>query len=289
MADKPMHIRDLFSTGQMFTVEAVNSEMEPIEFEVWLRKPTPDAMKEINDKAGAAAARVRAKYRDPDNPRLITLEDEMKSLNRDGVLDFILEAREPELRQQAYNIVLFSEDVGSNWSEADIEKDDGEVIPPKDYLNTVLAAAERLVEIEKFNSELSEEDVHLRIDPEQDEEFVSLDVIQQEFNDEVEGELEKLRQAERNKHKNKTTDSLRKEALKMIIDTDVNIVRYQKIRFEQVLYCTRYPDDKDRRYFKDTDEIESLPTSILEQLLDGVEEVISGPGDIKNLLSLLPS
>lgn len=278
MADKPLHLRDIFTTGKLVTVSAVDRDGEKVDFEIYIRKPTASDHQEVSEIASAKAARIRAKYRDKESSNYISLMTELEEASHKELVDMLVMSSEDAIKRQAYNKVLYDEEFGSDWSE------DG-----KNYLSVVMGLTQRLGEIEGFNASLSEEDTHLIIRPEDDEEFQRLSDIQEEFQAEVSDYIEKLLNRERMKHGSKSTEAVRSEVMKLMIDTEVNLARFWAYRSNMVWRSCRDVDNKKSYYFKDVDEMESLPSSIKNQLYEAFDSLDPRGDDLKNLLSLLPS
>lgn len=278
MADKPRHIRDLFTTGKKITIKALNEDGEFEEFSFWMRKPLPSDHQEVIDIAAAKAVRVRAKFRDKENPSYIALYEQVANSSADDLIDVLIEMKRDEFRREAYNIVLYDETYGSDWSS------DG-----NDYISIVLAVANRLIEIEGHNKELSDEDGHLIIRPEEDEELKRLSAIQEEFEKEVEELVDQYITKERKVHAGKSVDKLREEVIKKLIETEVAYARLQAYKSNMIWRSSRDLEDKSTHYFKDVDELETLPYAVRTQIFDAYDNLEPKGDDIKNLLSLLPS
>jgi hypothetical protein len=282
MADKsPMHLSEFFKSGELFTLEVPDHSNpdKPFKFELWLQKPNPLQQDAAMKKARAKQARIRQKFRDETSDEYLGLREEVEQLGGvEELVDTLLQLEEAKLRQQAYQEVLYSEEVGSDWGT------DG-----KSYLDLLAAIKDRYDEIMKANESLAEEDKHLAIKFQEDEELLRLNAEEAKFEEETAERTAKLLEIERSRLHGHSTEALRQMLFKRMTDTEAGLAWLQEYRMLMLFNACRRVDNHKRLYFDDLDRIWELPDYVRTQLMDAYNNLDQGLDDIKNSLSLLRS
>lgn len=260
------HLRDLFRVGQTATIQ-VPTDKGVQSVDLWVRNPGPDHQQEAIRKAGVARARMRMAFKDTNSDEYIAMREEVDSLEtRQDLEDFLASTDESELREQAYNEILYGE-WGSNWSA---EEKDG--VEGLDYLNNLQAMLER-------RNQLEDDPAKPRLD--QDPEYERLRLVYEQFQNEVTERVGVLRQAKMLGLQGESDEDLRNRILKVIIDLMCQSAWVDEYNQWMLVYAFRYPEDKKRLYFRDPTDVADLPSSVQAQLLDHFREVSRAGNDLK--------
>lgn len=264
---KRPHLRDLFQAGELLTIEAGGQT-----FEVWVRNPPVDDHDEAIRKAGAKSARLRAAFKDQESDDALSLQSDLDQLEtRQNLEEFILSGEDADLREQAYNDVLFGE-WGSNWSD---EEKNGQ--PGLAYLHTLEGLFTR-------KDELREKGVEPR-EIEEDPEVVRLQAAYDAFQGEVDERLGALRQAFKAKFQNEDEVALRKEAEKRLVDLLSRSAWVDEYMRWMLYFSCRDPDNHRQLYFNSPAEIGDLPQGIQTQIQEKYREVSRAGTDLKVLFT----
>lgn len=269
MADKAQpHLRDLFRVGELVTLKIPQPDGSIRTVDIWMRVPSPDNQQEAIRKAGAKQARLRQALKDPTSDDYTALLSDMDALEqRSDMEEFLLSVDDSELREQAYNDVLYG-DYGSNWdSEEDKNKQ-----PGLDYLNVLQATYDR-------SEELKAEGLPQENDPE----MQRLQAVWQRFQDEVDERLGALRQQAALKFQSESDASLREQIWKRLVDLLTRTAWLEEYNLWLIHFACRYPNDRKKFYFRDPFEIRELPEYVQSQINDGYREVSRAGSDLKGL------
>jgi hypothetical protein len=277
----PVHLSDVFRSGLDVEVQAPNYEdpNNPLIYTIWMQRPAAHQHEEAMNKARAKQARIRRQYTDKESDEYVSMWLQVADFEElDDLVESLLAFSENDHRQKAYNEILFSKEVGSDWGPGGSR-----------YLDLLGAVADRMDWILKHNEELAEEDDHLRVWPENDEELLALQAEADTFEKEVEVRMAEMKEAAIAELKTHSTEALRKRLFKKMVDTEAGLAWLQEYRTLMVFYACRYSDDHRRLYFKSPESLWELPDSVRSQLFNAWQDLDAGTDDIKNSLSLLPS
>jgi hypothetical protein len=285
MVEKQAHLSDLFKTGQQVTFKGEHDGKE-IEVSVYLRKPVSSQHEQAVSKARAAAARVKAKYRDKESDEYVSLIDELAPLDtKDLLIEQIMKFEDGTLRSQAYNEVLYDE----NFAAKD---EDGKMVwgeQGEEYIELLSAMTDRMAELQASNAKLAEEDADLAIKFEDDDELMKMEESRAVFDGGVDVRIEALTNEKLKEFTPKRFVDLHKLLMKKLIDLDSTMIWHETYRKWMLFYTCKMPDDRTKRYFKDFDQIDLLPTHITQDLYDKLDQIDVDIDDVKNSLSLQPS
>jgi hypothetical protein len=261
------HLRDLFRVGEEVTLKVPQPDGTVASVSMWMRVPSPDNQQEAVQKAGAKQARLRQALRDENSDEHIALMGDMDQLDtREDMEEFVLSVEDGELRERAYNEVLYGE-YGSNWESGD-NKETGE--PGLDYMGVLQATFDRSEELKVEG-----------IPPEDDEEFQRLQMVYNQFQSEVDERAGELRNAAAVKIKNQSDDQLRNVIWKRMVDLLCRTAWLEEYTRWLTFYACRYPNDRKKFYFRDPGEIADLPEFVQNQISDKYREVTRAGADLK--------
>lgn len=266
------HLADLFENGKEHTVVYPGKP----ETTVWIERPSPDQHEECLRKSRAARARRYHELMDEDSAERLALIQEVEAMNKEQVVDGLLEGESRNYERQALNDVLFSEDYGSDWGS------EGEK-----WSEVLEALSERLTEIDEHNRELkaANADEEALIRTEKDEEVLRLSEIQEMFEAEVKERRDELVKDRRNEIAISSVEKLREDLIEHRINLDCDMVWFTTFKFEQLYRAVRYRNDHTQLYFKSASQIRQLPRVVQEQLMDGLNEVDINLEALKNSLT----
>ena len=269
------HLGDLFTTGTSVTIVYPGKP----EVEVWVQRPNPDQQEECARKARAARARRYAELTSEDSDERMAVEQEVASMDKESLVEALAERQGHSIDRQAYYDVLYSEEHGSDWGK------NGEV-----WSGVVDSLKERLDEIEAHNKELEAANAEGgRIEPVEDPDIQRLSEIQDSFHAEVAERKEELMENKKLEIAQKPIDRLRKDLIEDRVNLECEVAWFATFKFEQLFRAVRYPNDRERFYFKNVTQIKGLPRVVQEQLLEAYDEVDINVEDLKNSLTPLPS
>lgn len=270
------HLSDLFENGK----EHVIAYPGKPETKVWIERPSPDQHEECMKRARSDRARRYHELTDEKSDERLALTQEIWGLNKEGLVQALLEKERRVLERQALNDVLFSEDHGSDWGS------EGEK-----YSSVLDAIASRFQEIEERNKELkaanADEEALTKVDD--DEEIQRLTVVQETFEAEVKERRDELLQDKKVEISALPIDKLREDLMQQRIDLECDVAWFATFKFEQLYRAVRYPEDHLMLYFKNAGQIKALPRIVQEQLMEGLNEVDIDVEALKNSLTPLPS
>lgn len=265
------HLSDLFKVGKVVTV----TDADDVEYVLWLQRPTATQQDEARDAANTRALRLKMQYKERDGDRYLVLAATMDEMtDHDELVTTRSRYNEGELRSQAFNEVLYSEDHGQDWNTDDR------------YLSLIKAISDRWDELAKYNTQMEEAESDDRILPEDDDQLQELLDTQKEFSDEVGKRTEELVGEEKAKHINKPDAQLRNEIVKESIETESKLFWYETYQVKMLYYACRTTEDHGKFYFDKSDDLLNLPSHIRQELYLQYEELEKGSEELKNSLSL---
>jgi hypothetical protein len=266
----------LFKVGKVVTV-TIPSDDEPLEFEIYLRKPTVAQQQEAREKARARQHRRKREFKDTESDAYMSLWEEIEAYeDKAATINALVQFTESDLRTRAYNDTLFDPEYGSDWGEH------GETL-----VSALDAIQQRWDEIERHNDALGDEDADMRVIPGEDPELQELRTEQVKFEDEVQTRLDYLLDQEREKYKGRSLEALRKQLVKKSVDLEGDMAWYQEYRLQMLWNACRDNEDRKQRYFSHPDEVLELPQYVQTQLFNAFDAL--DRGDPKNLASPLLS
>lgn len=266
VADKAQpHLRDLFRIGEEVSLKVPQPDGTIASVAIWMRVPSTDNQQEAIRKAGAKQARLRQALKDKNSDDYAALTADMDQIEaRSDMEEFLLSTEDSELREQAYNEVLYGE-FGSNWES---EEKGGK--PGLDYLNVLQAVFDRGEELKADG--LPHED---------DPEMARLQAVYGQFQAEVDDRLGELRRAAALKLKNQTDEQMRAEIWKKMVDLLSRTAWLEEYSTWLTFFACRYPNDHKKFYFRDPGEIAELPEYVQVQIRDKYREISRIGGDLK--------
>jgi hypothetical protein len=265
------HLSDLFKTGRDVTI----ADNAGTDYLLWMVRPTATQQDEAREAANGRMLRLKLEYDEKDSNRYLTLKQTMEEIDdKDELLDLRSRYKEADLRSQAFNEVLFSEDFGTDWQE------------DNRYLGLLDAISTRWEEIQRFNDEMEEAEADDRILPEEDEQLTELLKKQEDFQKEQASRLEELIEEEKANHVNKPLAQLRNEIVKESIDTEARLYWYETYQVRMLYYACRDPEEHGHLYFEKSEDVLELPQYIRQELYRQYEELERGSEELKNSLSL---
>ena len=265
------HLSDLFRAGKELTVTDNND----VEYVLWLQRPSATQQEEARESANVRALRLKMQYKERDGDRYLVLHETMEEMtDHEELLDTRTKYNEGDIRNKAFNEVLYNEDHGEDWDT------DGR------YLALLGALSDRWEEINRYNEEMEAADSEDRILPEEDDSLQELLEQQQKFSDQVNTRVDELIEAEKQKHVNKPDAQLRNEIVKESIDVESRVFWYETHQIKMLYYACRRTEDHDKFYFDSADDVLNLPTHIRQDLYTAYDDLERGSEEVKNSLSL---
>jgi hypothetical protein len=270
------HLSDLFETGKIVTVAYPG---KPIT-EVWVERPSPDQHEECLRKARADRARRYAELMADNSDERLALLQEANRMDKEELVDALLDRERRNVERRALNDVLFSEDHGSDWGS------EGEK-----WSSILEAITARYTEIDERNAELkaANADEEAMANSDDDEEIQRLSKIQEGFEEEVKARRDELLKDAKVEIAVNPIEKLRDDLIEGRINLECDIAWFATFKFEQLYRAVRYKDDHTRLYFKNSGQIKALPRVVQEQLMEGLNEVDIDVEALKNSLTPLPS
>lgn len=283
MAKKQAHLSDLLKTGKEVRFETTDEDGEEVEIAIWLRKPVSAQHEEAVAKARGSQARRRSTFRDKESDEYVSLMDDMEQFEtKEDIITQLMRFEEHDLRSQAYNEILYDEDIAPR-------DEDGELFwgeAGEQYVELLSAMTARMAEITEYNDKLGAEDDDMLIAFDQDEELMRLEKQRSQLDEQVNERYEKLAAVKKEEFKARRFDDLKKELIKRLVDLDASIAWHDVYNKWMLFFSCRMPDDHQKRYFRDVDEIDMLPPLVRQTLQDEVDDLSQGLDDTKNSLSL---
>lgn len=264
---QPMKLQDLFKTGDLVTVDLG----EEGSFEIYMRKPTPGQRDEAVSRAKAKQMRVKRLYRDKDGDDYQSILAVVENLSPEEIAEKLVEFDAADLRQKAYNEVLYG-DLGSDWSEKGLS-----------YVDLIGGIQARMEEIQKINDEApsDEEKIQYHLD----EELTGLMQEREKFEAEVKEIADAAVQERIEELSIKSHEELINRFCNRSIELEANMAWFQDYRVNMLYLACRTPEDHDQLYFEDRSQIEELPYYISIRLHDELDRIDRGVGELKNLPS----
>ena len=273
---KKVHLKDLFHKGRDVTIEVV-SDGETYEIPLWMQLPSYNQQQEAMQKARAKKARTALNYKKGED-QYVALEAEVKEMDKDEVIEKLLEFDSDERSRQARNEVMYG-DAGSDWG-----------VEGQRYMDLQSAQIERYQEIEAHNDQFElPDDADRLIVYDKDEEMVKIQEELDVFAEEVNERKDLLDEDERRDMKMISVAKLRSRLMDELIDTETQLAWYQDYRMRQIFFAVRDPDDKRKPYFDSPDDILDLPPYVRQRLVNEYETMEMSVDELKNSLSLLRS
>jgi hypothetical protein len=270
------HLADLFENGKEVLIVYPGKP----ETKVWIERPSPDQHQECLNNARATRARRFYELSEENSGERMAFVQETNALDKEELVEALLEKERRMLERQALNEVLFSEEFGSDWgNEGD------------KYSDLLGAISDRYAEINQRNNELKAANVDETniVNPDDDEEIVRLSKIQETFEVEVKARRDELAADKRLEIAVHGIEKLREQMLEQRIALECDMVWFATFKFQQLFYATRYMADHSRLYFRNVSQIKGLPQLVQEQLMDGLNEVDIDVEALKNSLTPLLS
>lgn len=250
------HLKDLLTVGHMAEVLYVGQDEVEDKVEVWVSKPTSPQQQQASHEARIASSRRRVALKSEGDYAGL-LEDEVP-FEEDALIDLLMLEKSVDLRRQAYEEILHSDEHGSDWESEGFD---------------LLAISEALSEIVKgVENESVLED---------NEEYQKLNDVQKRFFVEVDARAEELIEIERRKMRAFTVDEMRSQVIDEYIDREVRMVWYETYRNHILFYAIRYPDRKKKLYFDSVSDLLELPDYVFAQLWDQFNNISLGSDDLK--------
>jgi len=272
---QPAHLTDLFETGQEVPITYPGKP----ETAVWVERPNPDQHEECMRKARADRARRYHELMDPESDERLALVQDAEAMDKEALVEAILEKYTRNLERQALNDVLFSEEFGSDWGK------EGEK-----WTAVLDGLQARFEEINVHNKALDAAKAEEgQIDIEADPEVVRLTTIQDQFQADVAARSADLVTDKKIEIALENIKALRKDLIQQRIELECDLQWFASFKYEQLYYAVRYPNDHTQLYFRRSSQIKSLPNVVQEQLMDGLNEVDLDVDALKNSLTPLPS
>lgn len=269
------HLSDLFENGREVTINYPGKP--PVT--VWVERPNPGQHEECLRRARSDRARRYQELMSPDSDERLALLQEINQMDKEELVEAVVERDLRKIDRQALNDVLFSEDYGSDWGK------EGEK-----WSDVLQALTDRFNEIDARNKELKEAnaDESALVSPEDDEEIQRLSKVQDQFQGEVNERKEELLANRKVEVAARSTEKLREELMEQRIDLECDVIWFTTFKFEQLYRAVRYPNEHTTLYFKNAEQIKALPRLVQEQLMDGLNEVDIDVEALKNSLTPLP-
>lgn len=265
------HLSDLFRAGKELTVTDAND----VKYVLWMQRPTAVQQEEAREAANVRALRLRMQYKERDGDRYLVLHQTMEEMvDHELLVETRSKYNEGDLRNQAFNEVMYNEDHGEDWKKNDR------------YVSLLGALSDRWEEISLYNSQMVKAESEERILPEEDEQLQELLAQQEKFGDQVNVRVAELVAEEMEKHVNKPDAQLRNEIVKESIEVESRVYWYETHQIRMLYYSCRNPDDHDKFYFDVADDVLNLPSHIRQDLYNAYDELERGSEDVKNSLSL---
>ncbi len=264
------HLSDLFRAGKELTITDAND----VEYVLWMQRPTAVQQEEAREAANVRALRLRMQYKERDGDRYLVLHQTMEDMPDEQLLETRSKYNEGDLRNQAFNEVMYSEDHGEDWKTDDR------------YVSLLSALSERWDEIARYNQQMVEAESDERILPEDDEQLQELLSQQEVFTNQVNVRVEELVAEERKKHENKPLAQLRNEIVKESIEVESRVYWYETHQIRMLYYACRSTEDHDKFYFDKAEDVLNLPSHIRQDLYSAYDDLERGSEEVKNSLSL---
>jgi len=274
MADTP-HLEDLFRKGTNITI----ADDSGVEYLIHVRRPGPNQHNAALEAANGKMAKYTVQYERKEGSSYDGLSGLVAGYDHERLVDERVAYEESDLRQQAFNEVMYDPKVGSKWQPEDEDEDDGTT----GYLGVVSAIGDRMEEIGRHNEEVEPDD---RINIDEDEDLLRLNTLQEKFQAEVAEQFSSIMSVERGRHENKPDAQLRNEIVKRGIDTEAKLHWYEEYQVKLLYYACRDPHETNELYFSDPYSILELPGYIKDKLYNAYQELETGTEQLKNSLSL---
>lgn len=267
---KQPHLSDLFRVGELVTVEDDAGN----EYTIYVMRPSSAQMERSREIANGQMGRYKRAVRDPESDISISLRSGLEDADRDQLLEMRAQFEESQVRDNAFNEVVYSDEVGDDWQTDD------------KYLEMLAALTNRFAEITKYNDEMKELGEPDRIIEDEDEELQRLMSEYDKFQDQVTERADELMARKRLEWTGMTESELRDELESVTVELESKMIWYEAYQIQMLHFACRYSDDQKKLYFRDPDDVREVPQYIRSQLYDAYERLEQGSDDIKNSLSL---
>ncbi len=265
------HLSDLFRAGKQLTITDSND----VEYVLWMQRPTATQQEDAREAANVKSLRLKMQYKERDGDRYLVLHQTMEEMEEhDELVETRAKYKDGDIRNQAFNEVLYSEDHGEDWKKEDR------------YLSLLGAITDRWDEINRYNEQMEEAESDERITPTEDEQLLELLDQQNKFGDQVQVRTDELMEEEKARHVNKPDAQLRNEIVKESIDVESRVYWYETHQIRMLYYACRRTEDHDKFYFDVAEDVLNLPSHIRQDLYNAYDELERGSEDVKNSLSL---
>lgn len=272
---KTPHLSDIFKSGKDTKIVFPGKP----EVDVWVERPSPDQHEECMKRARSDRARRYHELTAEDSDEHLALLQEVGGLDKEELVQALLDRETRTLERQALHDVLYSEDFGSDWGK------EGEK-----WSAVLDGLQERIEEIRVHNDELKAANAESGfIDIEKDEEIIRLSAVQSSFEAEVGARKAELVGDRKIEIALDPIDKLRKSLLEQRVSLECDLAWYATFKYEQLFRAVRYQHDHSTLYFKNTSQIQGLPRPVQDQLFEALSEVDVNVEDLKNLSTPLPS
>ena len=272
---KTPHLTELFVHGQDVTI-SVYANGQNYEVDVWMQRPSPVQRDKAQKKA--RARRASAKVGMLTGEDALSVEQEIEEMDKDEIAESLVGFDVNEMGEQAQNEILYDEDFGSDWTP------DG-----FDYFGLLEAHGSRMNELLEYNDALEEGQEEEIVDVGNDDELKNLMGVIDKFEKEKAERLESIKEAKTESYMRKKESELRKDFKKRWIDIEAGLAYYQEYRLWMLYYAIRTEDNHHEFYFKNSNDVLELPSTVQAQFFSAYEAIDMGVEDIKNWLSLLNS
>jgi hypothetical protein len=263
------HLAELFATGK----EVLIAYPGKPEITVWMQRPDPAehelAVKKARSKRAARFHELTAE----DSDEHMALVQETDAMDKEELVQAMVEQTTRVVETQALNDVLFSKDYGSDWGK------EGEK-----WTDVLDALSVRLGEIDDRNKELKAANVEEGIiDAKTDPELDRLNKVQEKFEDETRTRRDEILEEKRGEIALNPIDRLREDLLTHRVSLECDLEWFATFKYEQLYYAIRYVDNRDQYYFKSPNQIKGLPPPIQDLLFEEFQQIDMDVGDLKNL------
>lgn len=272
------HLNQLFRTGKEIKILIERADDEPIEVFIWMRSPSHEQQEQAMAKARAKQARRRVLLKDREGDEFLGLAGDVETMERDNVIDQMLQFKQADIRQQAYHGVLYREE---------LDNEGNAYTKSTEYLSVVLAQQDRLEEIQKHNESLP--DGVEAVLPEDDEEFQRILAEINNINAQIDAEEQEILERETILLKRLPIEDLKETFIQELINTDIGLTWYEEYKGWMVFFACRQFEDRNKLYFGSKDDLYDLPDWIRRKLFGEWDAFENPINDIKNSLAPLRS
>jgi len=253
-APKRRRLTELYVTGKELTL----TDDEGYEETLWLSKLSPVEQKEAADNATAARARLLSLKKNPesDERQMAVFTEQMSDMGltiRDNMISYL---SAPKLQEAIVSAEARISSEGE-WAE-------------NDYLTSLQAA---------WNEELF--DRYAKDTDTSDAEAQRVHDELQRFTVEVEEAVKEERANIVLEWEHEADEALYKKVLDRIIDTESDFAWVNEFSKWQVYFAVRTPEDHKERYFESREEVDSVQSRVLNEILNAYSAMTVDPTEGK--------